>query len=42
MLNDSDSEIKRGQERLKVLDQNIVHFKFLKTALQTRFPDAKI
>ena len=42
MLNNSDSEIKRGQERLNVLDQNIVPFKFLKTALQTRFPDLKI
>ena len=40
MLSNSDAEIKRGQERLKVIDQNISHFKFLKTALQTRFPDA--
>lgn len=41
MLKDSDAEIRRGQERLAVLEQNIAHFKFLKTALQTRFPDAK-
>jgi hypothetical protein len=38
MLSNSDAEIKRGQERLRVIDQNIVHFKFLRTALQTRFP----
>jgi hypothetical protein len=42
MLSDSDAEIRRGEERLKVLDQNIVHVKFLKTALRTRFPDLKI
>lgn len=41
MLKDSDAEIRRGQERLAVLEQNIAHFKFLKTALQTRFPDTK-
>jgi hypothetical protein len=42
MLSDADAEIRRGEERLKVLDQNIVHVKFLKTALRTRFPDLKI
>ena len=42
MLSDCDAEIRRGEERLKVLDQNIVHVKFLKTALRTRFPDLKI
>ena len=42
MLSNSDAEIARGEERLKVLDQNIVHVKFLKTALRTRFPDLKI
>jgi hypothetical protein len=42
MLSDSDAEIRRGEERLKVLDQNIAHVKFLKTALRTRFPDLKI
>jgi hypothetical protein len=41
MLKDSDAEIRRGQERLAVLEQNISHFKFLKTALQTRFPDMR-
>jgi len=41
MLSNSDAEIGRGEERLKVLDQNIVHIKFLKTAMQTRFPDLK-
>jgi hypothetical protein len=42
LLSDSDAEIRRGQDRLTVLDQNISHFKFLRAALQTRFPDAKI
>ena len=42
MLGNLDAEIRRGEERLKVLDQNIVHVKFLKTALRTRFPDLKI
>ena len=39
MLKDSDAEIRRGQERLRVIEQNISHFKFLRTALRTRFPD---
>jgi hypothetical protein len=39
MLGASEDEIRRGQKRLAALDQNIAHFKFLKTALQTRFPD---
>jgi len=30
------------QERLRVVEQNISHFKFLRAALQTRFPDTKI
>jgi hypothetical protein len=42
MLSESDAEIRRGQARLDVLDQNITHFKFLRAALQTRFPDSKI
>ena len=42
MLSNSDAEIRRGEERLKVLDQNIAHVKFLKTALRTRFPDLKV
>jgi hypothetical protein len=42
MLSDSDAEIRRGEERLKVLDQNIVHVKFINAALRTRFPDLKI
>ena len=41
MLDSSDVEIRRAEERLKTVDQNISHFKFLKTALYTRFPDAK-
>ena len=41
MLNNSDAEIRRGEERLKVLDQNIKHVKFLETALRSRFPDLK-
>jgi hypothetical protein len=39
MLRDSDVEIRRGGERLKAIEQNISHFKFLRAALQTRFPD---
>ena len=42
MLSDCDAEIRRGEERLKVLDQNIVHVKFLRTALRSRSPDLKI
>ncbi len=42
MLSNSDAEIRRGEERLKALDQNIVHVKFLKTALRARFPDLNI
>ena len=37
----SDSEIARGQTRLKTLDEQLSHFKFLKAALQSRFPDFK-
>jgi len=42
MLSESEAELRRGQERLRALDQNITHFKFLKTALQTRFPSIKV
>lgn len=41
MLRDSDAEIRRGQERLKVIEQNILHFEFLRTALRSRFPHLK-
>jgi hypothetical protein len=39
LLAASDSEIARGQERLKTLDEQLSHFRFLKDALQSRFPD---
>jgi hypothetical protein len=39
MLKNSDAELKRGQERLDTIESNISHFRFLKTALRTRFPD---
>jgi hypothetical protein len=39
MLGDSDAEIRRGQARLAIIEQNISHFKFLRAALQSRFPD---
>src|ERR1700757_3737322 len=42
MLRESDAEIRRGQDRLRVIEQNISHYKFLRAALQTRFPDCKI
>ena len=41
LLAASDSEIARGQARLKTLDEQLSHFRFLKAALQTRFPDFK-
>ena len=39
LLAASDGEIARGQARLKTLDEQLSHFRFLKTALQMRFPD---
>lgn len=42
MLRQSDDDIKRGQDRLNRIDTNISHFRFLKTALQSRFPDSKL
>jgi hypothetical protein len=42
MLSNADAELRRAEGRLRVLDQNIVHVKFLKTALQTRFPDLRL
>jgi hypothetical protein len=42
MLRDSDAEIRRGENRLATLDENIGHFKFLKAALRSRFPDLKL
>ena len=35
------TEISSGQRRLKELEATISHFKFLKTAFATRFPDFK-
>ena len=35
------SEISNGQRRLKELASEITHFKFLKTAILSRFPDFK-
>ncbi|MBR1092307.1 hypothetical protein JQ621_33090 [Bradyrhizobium manausense] len=34
-----DAEIENGQRRLRELSASISHFKFLKTALLTRFPE---
>jgi hypothetical protein len=42
MLRESDTDIKRGQDRLGTLETTISHFRFLKTALQSRFPDSKL
>jgi len=39
LLAASDGEIGRGQLRLKTLDEQLSHFKYLKAALQARFPD---
>jgi hypothetical protein len=41
LLAASDGEIARGQARLKTLDEQLGHFRFLKAALQSRFPDFK-
>jgi len=38
MLRASDADMKNGQERLSTIEKNISHFRFLKTALQSRFP----
>jgi hypothetical protein len=35
------TEISNGQRRLKELGTSIAHFKFLKTAIMSRFPDFK-
>jgi hypothetical protein len=40
MLRESDDELKRAQERLSVIETNISHFRFLKAALRSRFPDS--
>lgn len=37
-----DKEISNGQRRLEELTQSIKHFKFLKAALLSRFPDFKM
>jgi len=37
-----DKEIANGQHRLEQLSQTIKHFKFLKAALLSRFPDFKM
>ena len=41
LLAASDREIARGQARLKTLDEQLSHFRFLRTALRSRFPDFK-
>ncbi|MEO8318589.1 MAG: hypothetical protein ABI561_09745 [Bradyrhizobium sp.] len=41
MLRNSDADMKRGLERLGTIEQNISHFRFLRTVLQSRFPDSK-
>lgn len=41
LLKESDADIRRGQERLRIIEQNISHFKFLRAALLTRFPNLK-
>jgi hypothetical protein len=39
MLRNSDADIKRGQDRLLKLEENISHFRFLKGVLESRFSD---
>jgi hypothetical protein len=38
VLATSDVEIARAEARLKILDEQLSHFNFLKSALQSRFP----
>jgi hypothetical protein len=42
VLRNSETEMKRGQERLSTLEANISHFRFLKAALRSRFPDSQL
>lgn len=42
MLRIADADMKRGLERLVTIEQNISHFRFLRTVLQSRFPDSKV
>lgn len=37
-----DKEIQNGQRRLKELGSSIAHFKFLKAAMLSRFPDYRL
>ena len=41
-LNFFDQEMARGESRLKELGTMIAHFKFVKTAMLTRFPELKV
>ncbi len=41
LLDQCEAEISKGQRRLDELTSNIAHFKFLRAALLTRFPDFK-
>ena len=41
-LNFSGQEMARGESRLKELNAMIGHFKFVKTAMLTRFPELKV
>lgn len=41
LLGQLEAEILNGQRRLEQLTHNIAHFKFLRAALMTRFPDFK-
>ena len=41
-LNFFDQEMARGESRLKELGSMIAHFKFVKTAMLTRFPELKV
>ncbi|WP_370691943.1 hypothetical protein [Bradyrhizobium xenonodulans] len=36
-----DTEIQNGQRRLKELDSSIAHYKFMKAAVLSRFPDCR-
>jgi phage terminase Nu1 subunit (DNA packaging protein) len=42
MLSESDAEIRRGQERVTILEQHISEFRYFKSELRERFPEMNL
>jgi hypothetical protein len=42
MLSESDADIRRGQKRVKILEQHISYFRYFKSELQERFPEMNL